>query len=96
MIATNASVRATVMANTARACDPCKELRPDDRCATCKAGAVPHWHPHQLRHAKATELRKEAGLDAARVVLGHRSPQITEVYAELDVTKAAAIMERLG
>src|SRR5207237_1028218 len=38
------------------------------------------WHPNQLRHAKATELRREAGLDAARVVLGHRSPQITEVY----------------
>jgi integrase len=23
------------------------------------------WHPHQLRHAKATEIRREAGLDAA-------------------------------
>jgi integrase len=57
---------------------------------------LPHWHPAQLRHAKATQLRREAGLDAARVVLGHRSPQITEVYAELDVNKAAEVMERLG
>ena len=54
------------------------------------------WHPNQLRHAKATEIRREAGLDAARVVLGHRSPQITEVYAELDVGKAAEVMARLG
>jgi integrase len=57
---------------------------------------VPHWAPNQLRHAKATEIRREAGLDAARVVLGHRSPRITEVYAEIDVSKAAEVMERLG
>jgi integrase len=54
------------------------------------------WHPNQLRHTKATELRREYGLDAARAVLGHRSPQITEVYAELDLSRAAEVMERLG
>jgi integrase len=54
------------------------------------------WTPNQLRHTKATEIRREAGLDAARAVLGHRSPAITEVYAELDTAKAAEIMERLG
>jgi integrase len=54
------------------------------------------WHPNQLRHTKGTELRREYGLDAARAVLGHRSPQITEVYAEIDVAKAAQAMERLG
>jgi len=54
------------------------------------------WHPNQLRHTKATELRREFGLDAARAVLGHRSPQITEVYAEMDVTQAAQVMEKLG
>jgi integrase len=57
---------------------------------------VPHWHPNQLRHTKATEIRREAGLDAARAVLGHRTPAITEVYAELDMSKAAEVMERLG
>jgi hypothetical protein len=54
------------------------------------------WHPNQLRHAKATELRREFGLDATRAVLGHRSPQVTEVYAELDLNRAAEVMERLG
>jgi integrase len=62
----------------------------------CEKAGVPHWYPHQLRHAKATEIRREAGLDAARAVLGHRTPSVTEVYAEIDQEKAAAVMEKLG
>jgi integrase len=58
--------------------------------------AVPHWHPHQLRHNAATRLRREFGLDVARAVLGHSSPVVTEVYAELDGAKAAEAMERVG
>ncbi len=54
------------------------------------------WHPHQLRHNAATRLRKEYGLDAARVILGHKSPAITEVYAEIDSAKAVEIMARVG
>jgi integrase len=57
---------------------------------------VPHFSPNQLRHAKATEIRREAGLDAARAVLGHRSPAVTEVYAEIDLRKAEQVMQRLG
>jgi len=83
-------------ANTERSCDACKPLPPAERCSDCRARAIPYWHPHQLRHAKATEIRREYGLDVARVVLGHRSPQITEVYAEIDTAKAAAVMEKLG
>ena len=44
----------------------------------------------------ATRLRKEFGLDVARAVLGHSSPVVTEVYAELDGAKAAEAMERAG
>jgi integrase len=62
----------------------------------CERAGVPHWHPHQLRHTKATEIRREAGLDAARAVLGHRTPAVTEVYAEVDMGKAAEVMGRLG
>lgn len=57
---------------------------------------VPHWQPNQLRHTTATEIRREVGLDAARAVLGHRSPAVTAVYAELDMAKAAEVMEKLG
>jgi len=62
----------------------------------CKRLGIQHWHPHQLRHARATELRREIGFDAARVVLGHRSPGITERYAQADREAAAAAMARLG
>jgi integrase len=55
---------------------------------------LPHWH--QLRHQRALELKREAGLDVARAVLGHRSPAVTEHYATLDTAKAAAVMEKLG
>jgi integrase len=64
--------------------------------AACIRAKGPRWHPHMLRHAKATELRREAGLDAARAVLGHRSPVVTEIYAELDSAQAAEVMGRLG
>jgi integrase len=84
------------MANKARACDGCKQRKPEDRCAACQAAALPPWHPHQLRHTAATKIRKEYGLDVARVVLGHRSPAITELYAELDTSRAADVMQRLG
>jgi integrase len=62
----------------------------------CDKAKVPRWHPHQLRHNAATWLRKEFGLDVARVVLGHRSPAITEQYAEIDFGKAQEIMGRVG
>lgn len=54
------------------------------------------WHPHQLRHNCATLIRKEIGIEAARVVLGHRSAEITEIYAEMDHTKATDVMAKIG
>lgn len=63
--------------------------------ACIKAG-VEHWHPHQLRHSAATQLRKEFGLDTARIILGHRSPGVTARYAEADASKAVAAMEATG
>ena len=65
--------------------------------ALLKAWRQEHrWHPHQLRHNAATNLRREYGIEAARVILGHRSAAITEVYAELDYAKAAQIMAKVG
>ena len=68
----------------------------EKRIRTCEGLCALTWNPNQLRHAAATEIRKIAGLDAARVVLGHRSPSITETYAEIDTGKAAEIMGRIG
>lgn len=57
---------------------------------------IPHWTTHQLRHLRATELRREFGLDLARAVLGHRSPVVTELYAEADLAKAIEAIGRVG
>jgi integrase len=54
------------------------------------------WHPHQLRHSAGRRLRREFGLDVTRAVLGHSTPVVTEVYAELDEAKASDAMERVG
>jgi hypothetical protein len=54
------------------------------------------WAPNRLRHTAATYLRKRFGLEAARVVLGHSSAAVTEIYAELDLAKAADIMANVG
>lgn len=54
------------------------------------------WCPNQLRHNAGTYLRKRYGLDAARAVLGHSTPVVTEVYAELDLENARRIMREIG
>jgi integrase len=48
---------------------------------------LPHWSPNQLRHSKATEVRRRFGLEAAQVTLGHAHARITEVYAERDTKR---------
>lgn len=55
------------------------------------------WHPHQLRHSAATFLRREFGLEAAQLTLGHASAQITDaVYAERDRARVMEIMRKIG
>jgi integrase len=55
-----------------------------------------HWHPHQLRHNAATDLRKQFGVEAARLVLGHRSAAVTEIYAEVDKARALEVIAEVG
>jgi integrase len=54
------------------------------------------WHPHQLRHNAGTLLRRQYGVEAARLILGHQSVDVTELYAEVDTAKAEAIMAEVG
>jgi integrase len=65
------------------------------RVASRKAG-VPHWHPNQLRHLFATEVRKEHGLEAAQVLLGHSRADVTQVYAERNEALAATVAAKIG
>ena len=57
---------------------------------------IPVWHPNQLRHARATDVRRQFGLEAAQVVLGHSKADVTQVYAERDQTLAAEVMKKIG
>ena len=65
------------------------------RRAAKKAG-VELWSPNRLRHTAATEIRKEFGLEAAQVVLGHSSADITQVYAERDHQLAEGVARVCG
>ena len=65
------------------------------RVATRKAH-VPHWHPNQIRHLFATEVRKDHGLEAAQVLLGHSRADVTQVYAERDEQLAATVAAQIG
>ena len=57
---------------------------------------VPTWHPHRLRHNAATVIRREFGLEVAKIILGHKSVAVTEIYAEADERKAQEAMRRIG
>jgi integrase len=57
---------------------------------------IPHWHPNQLRHALATEARRELGLDAAQAQLGHATAAMTERYAKVGRAEAAELVKRIG
>jgi integrase len=71
-------------------------LPPDQRAELIAWRKAHRWHPHQLRHNAATRLRREFGLDVARAVLGHSTPVVTEIYAELDRSRAAEAMGMIG
>lgn len=62
-----------------------------------KAGfVVLHWHPHQLRHNRATEVRRKYGIEAAQVSLGHSKADTTQIYAERDMEQARQIAREMG
>jgi integrase len=71
-------------------------LTPDQK-AELRAWWVAHrWHPNQLRHNFGTQARKQFGVEASRVLLGHADAGVTEIYAERDLTLAAAVAAKIG
>lgn len=62
----------------------------------CIRAGVAVWHPNQLRHLAATNITREFGIDVARTVLGHGSITTTDIYAEMDATKARDAMAKSG
>lgn len=62
----------------------------------CLDAKVEKWHSHQLRHTAATLIRRDYGIEAARIILGHADPAITLIYAEADQSRAMEVMARIG
>jgi integrase len=54
------------------------------------------WHFHQLRHNAATTLRKEFGVELARIILGHTTAFTTEIYGEADREQAMEVIGKVG
>ena len=57
---------------------------------------MPVWYPYRLRHTYGTRVRKEFGLEAAQVLLGHSRADVTQVYAERDSALAERIAREVG
>lgn len=62
----------------------------------CKVAEIPNWTPNQLRHNFGTMARKEFGIEAARVTLGHSSAVTSEIYSEIDFDSAREIVAKIG
>jgi integrase len=91
----------------ARACDaafphptlstlPDGELTPEQRAELDAWRKARRWHPNQLRHTAATEIRRHFGLEASQAVLGHAELGVTQVYAERDLARAREVMRQVG
>ncbi|MBM3969382.1 MAG: site-specific integrase [Planctomycetes bacterium] len=65
-------------------------------CAKRNGMPVRHWHPNQLRHSRATEVRREYGVEGAQVVLGHARADVTQIYAETNAKLAEKIALQNG
>lgn len=80
-----------------RACDLAIEEKNRKEKETGTHGpALEKWHPYRLRHSAATRLRRDVGIDLARVALGHRGLDATQVYAEADEQSARNAMAKVG
>lgn len=62
----------------------------------CKKHDMERWAPNRLRHTSATDIRKRYGIEAAQVVCGHESAEVTQIYAERDLELAKKVAREVG
>lgn len=62
----------------------------------CESNSIAKWSPNRLRHTAATQVRKEFGLESAQIILGHSAADVTQVYAERDLSKGIEVAKRIG
>jgi site-specific recombinase XerC len=82
-----------------RACDrafPIPNELADDPQAAADWQRKHRWAPNQLRHLLATRVRRESGIEAAKVLLGHSQLNTTGIYAEQDRQRAIEVAQKIG
>ncbi len=62
----------------------------------CRAAGIEPWTPHRLRHSFAERVRESYGIEAASAALGHRSVDVTEIYAARNRTAARRVAREVG
>lgn len=68
------------------------------RCVqrACKDTGIPVFSMHAIRHTAGTIIRREHGLEAAQLLLGHARADVTQLYAEVNHAKAVEVARKIG
>lgn len=61
----------------------------------CEKAKIPQWHPHQLRHALATDVKTICGEEAAATLLSVSSEKTARVYARVTDENVRRIMDQM-
>lgn len=107
--AARAARRVTKKTPSQKARDDNRRRKPKERLNPCytasayriavqraaQAAGVGHWFPYQIRHTTATAIQKALGIEAAQIILGHRSVTTTAIYVEKDHSQAEKIADSL-
>ena len=62
----------------------------------CDRAGIARWHPHQIRHAVATDVYDRFGPVAAQSLLDHKSPVTTTIYAKVSKDQARKATDEMG
>jgi integrase len=71
-------------------------LTPEQHAAVKTWRREHHWHPHQLRHNFATEIRRDYGADVELVLLGDKVTRMADVYGAKDRGTAERVIAEVG
>jgi integrase len=62
----------------------------------CDQAGMPEFRPNRIRHLFGTKVRREYGLEAAQVLLGHEKADVTQIYAERNLSLARDVAAKIG
>jgi integrase len=62
----------------------------------CVRADIPVFRPNRIRHTYTTRIRREYGLEAVQVLLGHSKADVTQIYAERDMSLARDVAAKIG